>query len=410
MTSDPFAHRRGRARVVLVDGHGTPLAGRAVRVEQQRHAFGFGCIAFDLVEHANGRAPQDARLADDWLALFDLGVLPFYWGDFEPEPGHPATATMQQAARWLRERGVRVKGHPLVWHTVKAAWLDALPTDEVERRVLARVRREASGFAGLIDEWDVINEVVIMPDFVNEPDGVPNAVSRLCRERGRVELVRSVVDAARAADPTARLLINDFDLSADYVRLIDELLAAGVALDAIGVQTHMHQGFRGDELVDIADCFAQFGLPLHFTETTIVSGDLMPREIVDLNDYRPASWPSTPEGEERQAREIEQHYRLLVGHPAVASITYWGLTDRGAWLGAPVGLLRADGSHKPSYDALHGLLRGEWWMPETALVTDADGAVVIEGFAGDYRIEVDGERRVLALATGEARLELGPSR
>lgn len=406
MTSDPFAHRRGRALVTVVGDDGAPLAGHAVHVAQQRHAVGFGCIAFDLVEHANGRASHDAGLADDWLALFDLGVLPFYWGDFEPQPGHPRTETMLQAARWLRERGVRVKGHPLVWHTVKAAWLDALPTDEVERRVLERVRREAGDFAGLVDEWDVINEVVIMPDFANEPDGVPNAVSRLCRERGRVELVRSVVDEARAADPGARLLINDFDLSADYVRLIEELLAAGVALDAIGVQTHMHQGFRGAELVEIADRFAQFGLPVHFTETTIVSGDLMPREIVDLNDYRPASWPSTPEGEERQAREIEQHYRLLVGHPAVASITYWGLTDRGAWLGAPVGLLRADGSRKPSYDVLHSLLRGEWWMPETVLVTDADGAVVIEGFAGDYTVRAGAAEQSIALATGESRVEV----
>ncbi len=410
MTTDPLAHRRGRARVTVVGDDGAPLAGRAVQVEQQRHRFEFGCIAFDLVEHANGRAPQDAALADDWLALFGLGVLPFYWGDFEPQPGHPRTEAMWQTARWLRERGVRVKGHPLVWHTVKAAWLDALPTEEVERRVLARVRRETTDFAGLVDEWDVINEVVIMPDFTNEPDGVPNAVSRLCRERGRVQLVRSVMDEARAGDPAARLLINDFDLSADYVRLIDEVLSAGVTLDAIGVQTHMHQGFRGAELIAIADRFAQFGLPLHFTETTIVSGDLMPRDIVDLNDYRPASWPSTPEGEERQAREIVEHYRLLVGHPAVASITYWGLTDRGAWLGAPVGLLRADGTRKPSYDALHSLLRDEWWMPETTLVTDADGAVVIEGFAGDYALHVDGETRGLALATGRSQLELGPAR
>ena len=399
--TDPVAHRRGRTRVVLTDEAGAPLAGRAVRVEQVRHAFGFGCIAFDLIEHANGRAPQDARLATDWLELFGLGVLPFYWGDFEPEPGQLRTDDLRTTARWLRDRGVRVKGHPLVWHTVKAAWLDALPTDEVERRVLARVRREVTDFAGRVDEWDVINEVVIMPVFENEPDGVPNAVSRLCRERGRVELVRAVFDEARRSDPAVRLLINDFDLSAEYVRLIDEVLQAGVKLDAIGIQTHMHQGFRGAELVSIADRFAQFGLPLHFTETTIVSGDLMPRDIVDLNDYAPESWPSTPEGERRQARDIEEHYRLLVAHPAVESITYWGLTDRGAWLGAPVGLLRADGTRKPSFDSLHALLREEWWMPETALVTDADGAIVIEGFAGDYTVRVGGEVVPVAVERGD---------
>ena len=64
----------------------------------------------------------------------------------------------------------------------------------------------------------------------------------------------------------------------------------------------------------------------------------MPPEIDDLNDYRIPDWPTTPEGEARQADEIVRHYRSLVGHPAVESITYWGLTDAGAWLGAPSGL------------------------------------------------------------------------
>ena len=45
----------------------------------------------------------------------------------------------------------------------------------------------------------------------------------------------------------------------------------------------------------------------------------------------------------------------------------------GAWLGAPVGLVRADGSPKPSYDALHGLIKGEWWLAPTTLRTDGDG-------------------------------------
>ena len=32
----------------------------------------------------------------------------------------------------------------------------------------------------------------------------------------------------------------------------------------------------------------------------------MPPEIVDLNDYQVTDWPTTPEGEERQAREWKQ--------------------------------------------------------------------------------------------------------
>ena len=399
--SDPFAHRRGSAEVTVVDAEGSALVGVDLVVEQTRHAFGFGCIGFDLIDHANGTADESA-LAHDWLALFNLTVLPFYWGRFEPQQGNPDTARLQQAARWFRDRGVRVKGHPLVWHTVKAEWLDALPLDEVEKLVRARARREAADFAGLIDEWDAINEVVIMPDFVNEPDGVPNAVSRLARSLGRVEMVRLAVDEARSSDPSVRLLLNDFDLSADYERLIGEVIDAGVRLDGIGVQTHMHQGFRGEQLLDIADRFGSFGLPVHFTETTILSGDLMPPEIVDLNDYTPAEWPSTPQGEERQALELEQHYRMLVGHPAVESITYWGITDRGAWLGAPVGLVRADGTRKPGYEVLHRLIRDEWWQAPTTVRTDDNGRFRLAGFAGDYTISMTDARGEVAVPAGDS--------
>lgn len=395
-------HRRGSAVATLVDAGGRPLADREVVVEQVRHAFSFGCIGFDLIDHANGEEDESA-LADDWLELFTLAVLPFYWGLFEPERGHPDTARLQQAARWFRERGVRVKGHPLVWHTVKAAWLDALPIDEVERLVRERVRREVGDFAGLIDEWDAINEVVIMPDFVNEPDGVPNAISRLARTLGRVDMVRMAVDEARSVVPGVKLLLNDFDLSVDYERLIEQVLDAGVRLDAIGVQTHMHQGFRGGQLLELADRFGRFGLPVHFTEASLVSGDLMPADIVDLNDFQPSVWPSTPEGEARQADELEQHFRMLVGHPAVESVTYWGITDRGAWLGAPIGLVRADGTRKPSFDRLRALFREEWWHAPTTLRTDADGRVTVAGFAGDYAITAGDARAEFALPLGPSR-------
>ena len=52
-------------------------------------------------------------------------------------------------------------------------------------------------------------------------------------------------------------------------------------------------------------------LPLHLTETTLVSGHLMPPEIEDLNDYQIPHWPSTPEGEARLSLE-NQGLEVLV--------------------------------------------------------------------------------------------------
>jgi endo-1,4-beta-xylanase len=359
-------------------------------VEQTGHRFSFGNIGFDLVAHANGEENRDA-LANDYLELFNTATLPFYLGQFEPQEGEPDTQRIRTTAQWFVDHGVRVKGHPLVWHTVKAPWLDAKPASEVEAIVRARVRREATDFAGVIDIWDVINEVVIMPVFDNEPDGVPNAISRLCRDKGRIAMVRMAFEEVRAANPNATLLINDFDLSSAYECLLEGLLEAGIPIDAIGLQTHMHQGYWGeDTMLAMVDRFARYGLPLHLTETTLLSGELMPQHIVDLNDYQPADWPSTPDGEARQAEELVRHYTSLVAHPSVEAITYWGITDDGAWLGAPGGLIRRDGSRKPGYDAMHALIKGEWWLPPTTMRTDENGRVTVTGFFGDYQLSAVG--------------------
>ena len=390
---------------------GRPLGRTDVTVEQVRHQFGFGNIGFDFIEWLGG-APvteggreieffggelphEPEALAADWLELFNLVTLPFYWRGFEPERGHPETARLLKTAQWFAARGVTVKGHPLIWHTLTPHWLNELDNAAVEAAIREHIASIVTDFRGTIGLFDAINEAVILPVFTAEE----NAVTRLAQSKGRVGMVAMAFEVAREANPDARLVLNDFDLSADYERLIEECLDAGVQIDALGLQTHMHQGYRGeDRIAEVIERFTRFGLPLQLTETTLLSGDLMPKEITDLNDYVVDSWPSTDEGEARQADEIVRHYRNVVAHPAVESLTYWGLGDTGSWLGAPSGLLRLDGSHKPAYDALHSLIRDEWWLAPTTMTTDDAGAVQLSGFPGTYRITG---------AAGTAEFELG---
>ncbi|MEE6296597.1 endo-1,4-beta-xylanase [Georgenia wangjunii] len=409
---DPsLRHRSAAATLTVRRADGTPLADAEVRVEQTRHRFAFGNIGFDFIGYANGETEADpdspfggaapahgAELARLWLDVFNTATLPFYWAGFEPERGSPDTARLRRAAEWFVEQGAAVKGHPLAWHTLAPDWLADLPTDDVEEALRGRIRREVAGFAGVVDTWDAINEVVIMPVFSNEERR--NGITRLCWERGRIATIRLAFEEARAANPSATLLLNDFNLSPAYECLIEGVLEAGIEVDALGLQSHMHQGYWGEEkTLEILERFSRFGLPLHLTESTLLSGDLMPPEIVDLNDYQVPSWPSTPDGEARQAEEMVRHYRTLLSHPSVEPITYWGLTDDGAWLGAPVGLVRADGTPKPSYDALRGLVKGEWWLAPTTLRTDAEGRVRVSGFLGDYALTAGGTRATFALDT-----------
>lgn len=403
---DPtYAHRRASTVVTVTGPDGAPLADTDVVVEQTNHAFKFGNIGFELIDFINGYEhgasdmattrpgrerieadrDYDAAFAAKWLALHNTATLPFYWGRFEPEEGKPRTAEYMKAALWFKERGIDLKGHPLVWHTVQPRWLLKYTPEQVEKLQRERIRRDVRDFAGVVDTWDAINEVVIMPVFEAEENGI----TPVARSKGRVEMIRLAFEEAREANPNVTLLLNDFDMSTAYECLIEAVLEAGLPIDRLGLQSHQHQGYWGLEKTQrILDRFARYNLPIHFTETTLLSGEVMPKHIVDLNDWQVTAeqWPSTPEGEARQADELEEFVRTLVAHPLVEAFTYWGLGDRGMWLNAPGGLLRRDGSAKPAYDRYLGMVKDEWWVAPTTVRTDANGQVTVAGFKGTYRI------------------------
>lgn len=391
-------NRISKATVTL-SHNGLPVVGQEILVQQKNHKFLFGSnwgessIALANGE-LSGKMKEQTELRNErFLQLFNQVTLPFYWARFEHQRGQPETQRILNAARWYLGHNCVTKGHPLCWHTLTADWLLTMSNQEILKVQVERIQRDVSDFEGVIDMWDVVNEAVIMPVF----DRYDNGITRLCKEMGRIELIRTLFNATRAVNPKATLLLNDFDVSPAYDILIEGCLAAGVKIDVIGIQTHMHQGYWGSEqTLKVLERFERFNLPIHFTENTIVSGHLMPPEIVDLNDYQVSEWPSTPEGELRQAQEVVTHYKTLFSRPAVEGITWWDLSD-GGWLNAPAGLLRKDHSPKPAYDELLKLIKGEWWLAPTKFLTDANGQFTFDGFLGDYELLIGNQKTGFSL-------------
>ena len=395
------SHRIGEALVRVVDKNGNPVADKDLVLNQKSHEFLFGSGAFDFLEY-EGKKGDPERL-EKWLKLLNYGTLPFYWGFYEPKEGSVEFESRMEAAKILKSNNVTIKGHPLCWHTVCADWLMEYPDEVILDKQLARINREVTAFKGVIDIWDVINEVVIMPVF----DKYDNAVTRLCKRYGQVGLVKEVFAAAKAANPDGTFLINDFNTSPKYEELIEKCLDAGVEFSAIGIQSHQHQGYWGKEkLYDVLKRFSRFGIPIHFTENTLVSGTLIPEYIEDLNDWQVTEWPTTPEGEARQAEQWEEMYRILFADPNVKAITGWDFAD-GAWLNAPSGLVTTDNRSKPAYDKLLSLVKGEWWTKDETIHTNSEGIVSVKGTKGAY--EISGAEGVITLGSepSEATVVLG---
>jgi GH35 family endo-1,4-beta-xylanase len=408
---ESFAHRKSSAALTIKE-NGKTLANQEFKIRQTGHEFLFGVGGFDALEFAgggfDGRPLSEDRKAilaaklDKVFSIMNFATLPFYLGRYEPTEGNPDSKRTIAAAEYYKSRKVKTKGHPLVWHTVCADWLMKYSNKEILQKLKERIKRDVTQFTGLIDMWDVINEVVIMPIF----DKYDNAVTRVCKEIGRVSMVREVFAAAQEANPKATLLLNDFDLTTSrYDILIDGCLQSGIKIDVIGLQSHQHQGYWGAEKVhQVLERYSQFGLPLHFTENTIISGDIMPEHIVDLNDWQVDAWPSTSEGEERQAHEILEMYSILFEHPLVEAITTWSVTD-GGWLKAPAGLLRADNSVKPALVELEKKINHEW-QTEATLPSNAAGELSFTGFRGDYEIEWNGKKACFNLSKNSGNIKV----
>jgi endo-1,4-beta-xylanase len=121
-------------------------------------------------------------------------------------------------------------------------------------------------------------------------------------------------------------------------------------------------------------------LPIHFTETTILSG---------TREARNNAWgPTTPEAEAAQAEQAANFYTMLFAHPAVHAVTWWDFSDYHAWQRAPAGLLREDMTPKPVYERLIDLVHKKWWT-RTEARTDDTGSASFPAFYGRYRVSAE---------------------
>jgi len=260
--------------------------------------------------------------------------------------------------------------------------------------LLARIARIVASFRGDVDVWDVFNEATVASRF-------ENAVGRWVQARGAAERVAEALRLARAANPAAELLYNDFNVSPAFEELIGQLRDCGATCDAIGIQSHMHKGAWSTEKTwQTCETYARFGLPLHFTETTILSGRLKADEDNDWH-RRHTDWVTTPEGEARQLEQGRRFYTLLFSHPAVDAVTWWDFSDRQAWQGAPAGLLRNDMSLKPLAEWLFNAFHEKWTTCATTRA-DAGSVAAFRGFFGTYAVRIETESGICLV--GSCRL------
>ena len=398
-------YRSRKVVIRLTDDRGRPLPRFKARALMQRHQFLFGCNMFIFGQF--GTPEQNERFQALFSGIFNYGTLPFYASAVRPNPGPLQKAQWEKAVQWANENQIALKGHPLIWHEPygNPAWFPGAP-EQIEPVIKEMVFETVSSFKGGIQYWDVLNEPTVAWRFKTPVAGWENKI-------GPVNAAESGLKWAKSANPSAQFLVNDYNLwplsalgnilwhpentallrkepvkyyPVSYYLFIARLMADHAAPDAIGLQSHMHRGdWPLDKVWRLCEKYSRLGLPLHFTEVTVLSGERR-QKINTASPEQNQPWPSTEQGEKEQAEYAEKFYKLLFSHPAVDAITWWDFSDRGAWLFAPAGLVRADLEPKPAYLRLHHLIREEWWTDFKG-ETDSNGELSFRGFCGEYKLE-----------------------
>jgi GH35 family endo-1,4-beta-xylanase len=386
--------RKGDVNILFKTGDNKVVNNAKVEIRQITHDFMFGCIIFDLIGGENNYKEDQFR--EKFKQIFNLAVFPFYWPGYESRQGFTSWEDMLSVIDWCKVNGITTKGHPLVWATRSGTpeWLTGYTVKETEELLKTRVLNITSGFRDKIELWDVVNEPVNvktwkhkMENFHDRNDwSVTDTISLIA------DYVEETLNWAHQGNPEAILLINEYRTLADkevrqrYDELLSELKKRNAPISGMGIQGHepRQEWFSPEEVWKTFDLYSRFGYPIHITEFHPQSSG-----VPITGGWRKGAW--TPEA---QTEFTEQFVKLCFGHPSVASINWWGFSDRNIWLPGG-GLVDEEYKPKPVYNMLDSLINKSW-KTNITVQTDNQGSAVFRGFFGDYEISLstpEGKKR-----------------
>ncbi len=201
------------------------------------------------------------------------------WDATEPTEGNFTFTQADAEVAFAQANNMHVRGHTLVWYNQTPAWVftnasgqPMTGTPDEQALLIQRMQRHIqtvmTHFGNAVPIWDVVNE----PIDESQPDGYRR--SPWFNILGP-QYIPIALQAARAANPTAKLYINEFNTTIpakrDFlVALVRSLKSQGVPLDGIGHQMHNNIQFpSGQSIIDAVNLFDTTGVEQAVTEMDV---------------------------------------------------------------------------------------------------------------------------------------------
>lgn len=268
-----------------------------------------------------------------------------------PRPGVYNFGPADQLVEFAEKHDMFMIGHTLVWHNQTPHWFfqnaDGNPNTRQAQieRMRSYIQAVAGRYAGRVDAWDVVNEVI-------DNDGSYRPTAWVKSIGNGDDLVKLAFRFAGEYAPDTELYYNDFNAwrpakRDGIVRMVRMLQAEGIRIDGVGIQGHWGLNYPKTEYIEAAiDAYAALGIKVMITELDIdvlpltregqVIGQVLSDPQFQLEEFKVFLDPyanGLPDIVQRVlADRYAQLFRLFYNYQdTIDRVTLWGVHDGMSW-------------------------------------------------------------------------------
>jgi endo-1,4-beta-xylanase len=268
-----------------------------------------------------------------------------------PQPGVYNFKPADDFVEFGRKNNLFIVGHTLVWHNQTPAWFfqdkNGKPNSKEAQmeRLKSHIEAIAGRYAGKVQAWDVVNEVL-------DENGSYRPTTWVNSIGNGDTLVKYAFKYTSQYAPDTELYYNDFNAwrptkRDGIMKMVRMLKKQGVRIDGIGIQGHWGLNYPKKEYIEAAiDSFASLGVKVMITELDIdvlpltKEGQIIGTGLVhpqyDLEEFKAFLDPykdGLPADIQQQlanryAELFEIFYRKK---DKIDRVTFWGLHDGMSW-------------------------------------------------------------------------------
>ncbi|BCJ47904.1 beta-xylanase [Actinoplanes ianthinogenes] len=235
----------------------------------------------------------------------------------EPQRGQFNFSAGDQIYNWATQRGMKVRGHTLAWHSQQPSWWGGLSGSSLRQAMIDHINGVMAHYKGKLAAWDVVNEAF------NEDGSRRNSNLQATGN----DWIEVAFRTARAADPSVKLCYNDYNIenwsygkTQGVYRMIQDFKSRGVPIDCVGLQTHFTGGSSlPSNFQTTLSSFAALGVDVALTE-------------VDVTNASTSQYSGLTQA--------------CLNVPRCIGITVWGVRDSDSWRSSESPLLFDGGGNK----------------------------------------------------------------